>query len=353
MPRTALGAAGGLLSSTNASSTTADTNIVTLFADRFAKRWDRLRAEGAVRVNDGTNQLTCDRLDAKQATPTSPEKFATATGNVFVGRAGGGIHSDRADYSEADKQVLFTGNPRFIQGEINGTAGRVIVRTLTSEVLAEDDVTVTFPLAAGSGTFLDVLPEGKTNRVTKTTTPAPDQKVRMTARTFRLQDRLAVFSGDVKAHQLPADGSEPRMRCDELEIRIAADGQHAESLQARHNVVCERGVIGVTDGPDEKIYTRMDCATLTANANPKELVAGGGVRLQRVGILANGEQAVYTRADQLLKLLGNAVVESPEMIYKGRVLTYNIVTEQVVGNYDSVRSNPGFLNELEKSKKLP
>jgi lipopolysaccharide export system protein LptA len=358
MPQSALGAAGGLLSSTNAPTKTSGTNLVTLFTDRFTKRGDRLLAEGAVRVNDGTNQLTCDRLEAKQATPQSPEEFAAATGNVFVGRAGGGIHSDRADYTKANNQVLFTGNPRFVQGEVRGTAGRVIVRTLTSEVLAEDDVEVTFPLASGSGTFLDFLPEETTNRVAQTKTKPPDQKVRMTARTFRLQDRLALFAGNVEAHQLPADGSEPRMRCGELEVRIAADGRQAESLQARQNVVCERGVIGVTNGPAERIYTRMDCETLTANANPasgdlEDLVAGGGVQLQRVGVTANGDKAVYTRADQLLKLLGNAVVESPEMIYKGRVLTYNIVTEQVVGNYDSVRSNPGFLNELEKSKKLP
>ncbi len=357
MPRTALGAAGGLLSSTNAPGKTVTTNLVTLLADRFTKRGDRLRAEGAVRVNDGTNQLTCDRLEAKQATPTAPEEFATATGNVFVGRAGGGIHSDRADYTKADNRVLFTGNPRFIQGEINGTAGRVFARTLTSEVFAEDDVTVTFPLAAGSGTFLDFLPEGKTNPVAKTTTPPPDQKVRMTARTFRLLDRLAVFAGDVKAHQLPADGSEPRMRCDELVIRLAADGRH-ESLQARQNVVCERGVIGVTDGPAERIYTRMDCETLTANADPSngdlvDLTAGGGVELQRVGVTASGEKAVYTRADQLLKLLGKAVIETPEAIYKGRALSYNIVTEQVGGNYDSVNFKPGPLQELEKSKKLP
>ena len=33
-----------------------------------------------MKIHDGTNQLTCDRLKAKQATLKSPDEFASATG---------------------------------------------------------------------------------------------------------------------------------------------------------------------------------------------------------------------------------------------------------------------------------
>ncbi len=354
LPLNALGAASGLLSTTNAPAKAAGTNLVTLYADRFTKRGDRLWAEGAVRVDDGTNQLTCDRLDGKQATPKSPDEFATATGNVFVGRAGGGIHSDRADYTKADNQVLFTGNPRFVQDQVNGTAGRVIARTLTGEVLAEDDVVVTFPLASGSSTFLDFLPTTPTNRVTQT--EQTNQQVRVTARTFRLKEQVALFAGNVQAHQLPADGSEPRLRCGELEVRLAADRRHAESLQARHTVICERGTIGVTNGPAE--YTRMDSETLTARANPAtgelvDLTAGGGVCVQQADGEVRGEKAVYTRADQVLKLIGQSVIDRPEAIYTSRQgLAWHIATKRVIGNYDSIRFKEEVLKRADELQKL-
>jgi lipopolysaccharide export system protein LptA len=361
LPRASLGAAGGLFTTTNAPAkvTAADTNVVTLFADRFTRRGPQLLAEGAVRVNDGTNQLTCDRLEGQQATPQAPDETAIATGNVFVGREGGGIYSERAVYSKAADQVLFTGTarPRFVQGQASGTAGRIIARPTTREVRAENDVAVTLTFAADSETLLNVLPETKTNRVEKTS--GTNQTVQVTARTFALRDRHAVFAGNVEARQLPADGSEPRMRCGELDIQLAVAGRRAESLQARQDVVCERGVIGVTNGPAEMIYTRMDCATLTANVSPVngelvDLVAGGGVQLQRVALTARGEQAVYTRADQLLKLLGQSVIDSPEAVYKSRRgLSWHIATEQVVGSYDSVSFKPAALKRAEDSQKLP
>jgi len=355
LPRAALGAAGGLLNTTNTTKS-AENGTVTLQANQFSKRGDRLLAEGAVQINDGTNTLTCDRLEGKQASKQSPDEFAIATGNVFVGRAGGGIYSDRADYSKAHNQVSFTGNPRFIQGEVHGTAGRVIARPATGEVIAEDDVTVTFPLAAGSGgTFLDFLPNESTNRV-----PAiarPDQKVGITARTFRLQDRLAVFAGNVAARQLPADGSEPRLRCGELEIRLAATKKHAESLQARQDVVCERGTVGVTNGPAE--YARLDSHTLTANANPatgdlRELVANGDVRFQQTDSEACGERAVYTAADQVLKLIGQPTIKRPEGTYTSeRELVWDNLRRKVLGEDYKIVINPETLKRAGELEKLP
>lgn len=356
LPRAGLGAAAGLWSATNATTRATDTNIVTLSADRFTKRGEKLLMEGAVRIKEGTNYLTCDKLEGKQATPQSPEEFATATGNVFVGRDNGGIYSDRAEYSKATCQVVFTGEtpPRFVQGTTSGTAGRVIARPASGEVRAENGVTVDLTFASDSDTFLNVLPDTKTNRFAKT--ERTNQTVRVTAKTFALQDRLAVFAGNVEAHQLPVNGSEPRMRCGELEVRLTADKRHAESVQARQDVICERGTIGVTNGPAE--YTRMDSETLTANANPTsgeliDLVAGGGVKLQRTALTARGEQAVYTPAQSLLKLMGQSVIDSPEATYtSSQGIGWHIAKEEVVGSFDKVSFKPTALKSLEESQKL-
>jgi len=356
LPSDTLGAASGLLGVTNTPTRSANTNVVTITADRFTRRGPQLLAENKVRISDGTNLLTCDRLEVKQTTPQSLDQTAHATGHVFVGREGGGIYSDRADYSKATGEVLFTGDtpPRFVQGQTSGTAGRVIARPATSEVLADNGVTVALTFASDSDTFLNVLPGTKTNRVEKA--GRTNQTVQVTSRTFALRDRLALFAGNVEAHQLPANGSEPRLRCAELEVRLSADKRHAESLQARRDVICERGTIGLTNGPAE--YTRMDSATLTANLNAAsgeliDLVAGGGVKLQRADLTARGEKAVYTNADQLLKLLGQSVIENPEAIYtSSQGLTWHIATEQVVGSYDSIRFKPAALKRAEDLEKL-
>jgi lipopolysaccharide export system protein LptA len=355
LPRGTLGAAGGLLSATNAASKSAQTNLVTLAAERFTRRDELLLAEGAVRVSEGTNVLTCDRLEGKQSTPRSPDQFAVATGNVFVGRPAGGIHSDRADYSEAQKQILFTGNPRFVQGEVKGTAGRVGVRTLTSEVWAEDNVAVTFPLASRSGSFLNLLPTEGGHR----SAPAPKtaEQAAITAQTFRLQERRGVFAGQVEAHQLPVDGSEPRLSCDELEVLLAPDKKHAQSLQARQQVVCERGTVGVTNGPAE--YTRLDCATLTADANPAtsdlmQLVAAGGVDLQQPLSRARGDRAVYTHANQVLRLIGSPRIDRPEGIYRSEEeLIWDNAQQVVRGSNYKITVNPALLKDVKELEKLP
>ena len=148
------------------------------------------------------------------------------------------------------------------------------------------------------------------------------------------------------------------MHCAELEVRLGED-KKPESLQARQKVVCERGIVGVTNGPSEKIYTRMECETLTANTHPTthelfDLIAGGGVRVQQADGEARGERAVYTHSDQLLKLLGQSVIDRPEVIYtSSKGLDYNLTTKNVGGNYESIRFKSDSLKNLEESQKLP
>lgn len=361
LPAKTLGAAGNLLGNTNGTARTTKTNLVTLSADRFSRQQDQLLADGKVRVSDGTNELTCDRLEGKLPTLLSPEEYAIATGHVFVGRSGGGIHADRADYSKTHDQVVFTGNPRFQQDQTTGTAERVVARPSTGEIQAEGGVNVKLTFAGSGDSFLNVLPSTAANRTaTKSTT---NQTVQVTADTFSLREQRAVFSGEVAAHQLPIDGSERRMSCGELEVRIASDRRHAESVQARQNVVCEQGRIGVTNGPSESIYSRMESQTLTAKLDPAQgelidLIAAGGVRLTQPETTATGDMAKYLRATQQLQLVGPSVIDNRVGIWKSsRGLTWDIEKNVVSGSYDSFKSKPAaftpeVLNQLGESPKL-
>ena len=349
MPRESLGAAGGLLSTNNPGTKSSASNLVDIRTDHLTRFGNRLLADGSVTLSDGTNQLSCDRLEALTATKTSREETAVATGNVFVERGGAGIRSERADYTKADSKIVFTGNPRFIQDKIQGKAERVTVLTATSEVFAENDVTVAFPLAAGGGSLLGFFPGAETNRVS--------QQAQIVAQNFRLKDRVGKFTGDVQAHQLPRTGGEPRLRSDELEVHIAKDGRHAESLQARKNVIYEQGVAGVTNGANA--HVKMVSETLTASADAKtseltELVAAGGVRLTQTDSVATGDRAIYTRGDQVLKLLGHPEIKTADATFNSeQELIWDNALKKAVGTGYKITVNPETLKRVEESQKLP
>ena len=348
MPRESLGAAGGLLSTNNPGARSSGNNLVEIQTDHLTKRGNRLLADGAVRLTDGTNQLSCDRLEALTATKTTSEGTATATGNVFVERGGAGIRSERADYTKADSKIVFTGNPRFIQDKIQGKATRVTVLTTTGEVFAENDVTVAFPLAAGGGSLLGFFPGAETNRVA--------QQAEIVAQNFLLKERVGKFTGDVQAHQIPRTGGEPRLQADELEVRIAADRRHAESLQARKNVIYEQGIAGVTNGPNA--YVKMVSETLTASADATtkeltQLVAAGGVELTQADSVATGERAIYTRGDQVLKLLGNPQIKTTDATFSSeQELIWDNAQKKAVSTNYKITVNPETLKRVEESQKL-
>ena len=348
MPRDSLGAAGGLLSTNNPGAKSSGNSLVDIRTDHLTRIGNRLLADGSVRLNDGTNQLSCDRLEALIATKTSREESATATGNVFVERGGAGIRSERADYTKADSKIVFTGNPQFIQDKIQGKATRVTVLTTTSEVFAENDVAVEFPLAAGGGSLLGFFPGTETNRVS--------QQAQIVAQYFRLKERVGKFTGEVQAHQLPRTGSEPRLQSDELEVHIAKDGRHAESLQARKNVIYEQGVAGETNGPSA--HVKMVSDTLTATADPKtseltELVAAGGVRLTQTDSVATGERATYTSTDQVLKLIGHPEIKTADGTFNSdQELIWDNARKAAFGKGVKFSANPETLKRLEESQKL-
>jgi lipopolysaccharide export system protein LptA len=225
-----------------------------------------------------------------------------------VDRGDGRIQSDRAVYAKSADTVVFTGNPRWNQDQTEGRADRVTVHSQTGEIHAEDNVDVKVPLNDQGASLLTFLPDAAdTNR--------GPQVVEVFAAQFDAKGRQAIFSGSVRAYELPITGSEPRLRSDSLEVQLAADRRHAESIAAKQHVVFERGTPGVTNGP--AIYRKLTASTLTAQPSPQagraaDLVADGDVRFDEPGRSGRGGHATYTGATDIMELTGNPVVETPQ-----------------------------------------
>lgn len=354
-PRELLGAAGGMLMVSNAPPTTSKASpMVDLYADRCTFRTNSFIAEGGVRLLYTTNQLTCDRLEAREGTPQAPEKIAIATGHVIVAREGSSIVADRADYSETEDALVFTGEPRWRIDQNTGLAERLTIRTRAGEVLAENNVKVTVPLGPGTGSFLSLMPgDGATNSA-----PAV---IDVFAQSFlaTTNNRLVTFSGDVRVHQSPKTGSEPRLQSDELELRFSTNARPSiERLEARRNVIYEQGTPDVTNVPTA--YWRMTARTLAADADPAtgklgELVAAGGVKLEQPGTRATGDRAIYTPATDTFKLTGKTVLETPELIFTESPEVYWSRTEKkfVARQPFVIKVKPAALKRAGESQKLP
>lgn len=348
LPREGLGAAGGLLNAGTPPAAATEAPLVDLFADKFSSRSNLVVAEGAVRLRDGTNQLSCDRLEGHSG-PTAAGATAVASGHVVVERGDGKMQSEQAVYSESTHALVFTGEPRWQQAQLNGRAERVTVGTQSGEVIAENDVVVTLSVSAGGQSLLSFFPAAETNR-------AP-QTIEVASRTLRFKERQAVFSGGVQANQVPRTGTEPRLRSEKLEVQFAASGRGAESLRAVQGVVYEQGTPGVTNGL--AIFRRMDANTLTATTDAAsgdlaELTAEGGVRIEQPGSLAKGSRAVYEKRTQILKLLGNPSLETPLVIIsEANELIWDNAHGTMLGTGYKSQIKPEALKRAEESPKLP
>jgi lipopolysaccharide export system protein LptA len=306
LPREALGAGGGLLAGANTPATAAEAGAppVDLFADHFQSRSNRFVAEGAVRLVDATNRLACDRLIVHSAATGHANGTALAEGRVLVERGDGQLRADRALYTQADAEVVFTGHPHWTQPQMEGRAERITLHRDTGRVHAEQQVAVKIQLAAQGPSALAFFPGAAT-------TNRGPQVVEIFAREFTATNRLATFLGDVRAHESPRTGAEPRLRSDTLEVQLAADGPRAERITASHHVVFEQGAPGVTNGAT--VYRTLTARTLTATPSPRtngvvDLVAEGEVELTEPGATAQCERAVYTGATDTVTLTGKPVL---------------------------------------------
>ena len=355
LPRAAMGAATGLLSSSN--KLTQSASMVDVFADKFhwqsnAITGSTITGTGSVRIVDATNRVSfsCDKLEARQAANASEDETAVATGNVKVSRDGANVLANRADYSKRAGAVVFTGNPHWRHEQMEGSAERVTFKTAGEEIEADKNVAVkiTIPTRGGSSP-LALFPQGTTNQTT--------QIIDITSERLNVTERQARFLGKVNAHQSPRTGSEARLGSDMLEV-LFTQSNRLEAITATGNAIYEQGIVGVTNGPT--VYSKLTCRSIVAKADaasgePEELIASGQVRIQQPGSEARGDQAVYNRKTDVLKLTGNPpVIETPQATYTGgREVLWDNGRRTAIGTGYQIVLKPDFLKQAAESQKLP
>jgi lipopolysaccharide export system protein LptA len=341
LPRESLQVGGFFLSTTNAplSADESDSPLVDLFANHFQSRSNLTIAEGAVRVIDTTNRLACGKLNVQSATTIAPDATAVAEQNVVVERGDGRIQADRAVYTKSDAKVVFTGSPKWNLDQIEGRAERVTIRSDRRETHAEGNVDVKVPLGGQGASLLPFFPGTERNN-------SAAQTGEVFAREFTAKERLVIFQGDVRARQLPITGSEPRLRSDALEVQLAADRRHAESVVASNHVFFEQGSPGVTNGP--AAYRTLAARSLTTQPSPQpgqsaDLVADGEVQYDEPGAVARGDHATYNAATDIMNLTGQPYLETPQLITtSASVLSWHRAKNHVsaTGSYKiQLRSN--------------
>jgi lipopolysaccharide export system protein LptA len=326
-PRETLSAGGFFLSSTNTPSVTPadDSPLVDLFATHFQyfpARSNLTIAEGAVRIVDATNQLTCDKLTVQSATNAPAQQMAIAEGHVVVahGHQGQGIRSERAVYTKADDKIVFTGQPEWKLEQSDGRADKVTIQNSTREVHAEGHVATKITFGAQQGSLLKLFPEsGDTNQTPRV--------IEVFAKELEAKDRRVTFLGEAHAHQSPITGSEARLRSDTFEVRFGTNANNAESIQATKNVIYEQGTPGITNGPN--VYRKLTTRSLTARTDPdtgglSDLLADRDVRIEQLGSLATGDRATYTAATDSFEVTGRPTLETSQMtITDARTLVWD------------------------------
>ena len=349
LPRGAMGAATGLLNSSNAPA--QNIGLVEVFADHFHWRSNLITGTGAVRIVDATNRVTfsCDSLEARQPANPSEDETAIAIGNVKVEQKGANVLANRADYSKRAGAIVFTGNPRWKEERIEGSAERVTFKTVANEVEADKSVTVRITASAKGNSSLAFLPQSTTNQTT--------DAINITSERLNVTERRALFLGNVKANEVPRTDSDRRLHSDMLEVLFNTQSNRLDAITATGNVTFEQGRVGVTNGP--AVYARLTCRSLAAKADatgePAELVASGSVRLEQPGTEARGEQAIYNRKTDILKLTGNPpIVETPQAtITGGREVEWDNRRRTAIGTGYKIVPKADFLKQAEELQRLP
>jgi lipopolysaccharide export system protein LptA len=349
LPRGAMGAATGLLNSSNAPA--QNVGVVDVFADKFHWRSNFITGTGAVRIVDATNGVTfsCDSLEARQPANPSEDETAIAIGNVKVEQKGANVLANRADYSKRAGAIVFTGNPRWKEERIEGSAERVTFKTAAKEVEADKNVAVRITASGKGGSSLAFFPQSATNQTTGT--------IDITSERLNVTEQRALFLGNVNAKEFPRIDSNRRLHSDMLEVLFHTQSNRLDAITATGNVSFEQGTVGVTNGPAS--YAKLTCRSLAAKADasgePAELVASGNVRLEQPGTEARGDQAIYNRKTDILKLIGNPpIVETPQVTYTGaREVEWDNRRRTAIGKGYTIVPKADFLKQAEELQKLP
>lgn len=151
------------------------------------------------------------------------------------------------------------------------------------------------------------------------------------AREFDADEEHVTFVGNVRAHEAPITGIEPRVSSSRLEVKFGAVGGQFESITAKESVVYEQGTPGITNGP--ATYRRLTSDMLVAQALEKGqlggVVAEGNVEVRQPGSVARGDRADYDGLTEVLRLSGKPTLSTPEAdITEAKVLIYDRANER-------------------------
>jgi lipopolysaccharide export system protein LptA len=314
LPRAALGFGGLLPGGTNI--VTPVTNLaarVDLFADHLQVSSNLTVIQGAVRVRDETNQLSCDKI-VVESFPANAGQTAIADGHVVIchGDADQCLRSDRAVYTKSTGTVVFTGHPTWKLSPSEGRAECVTVHD-SGEIQAAGDVAARVTMAAQSNSFLNLFPNAAD-------TIQATRVIEVFARELKASERRISLQGNARLHQSPITGSEPHLQCATLDLFFATNSHHVELMQAKDQVRFEQGTAGVTNGPNA--YRLLTAGSLTAAWNSptgalSNFIAEGGVQAEQAGSVANGQRAAYTSATDVLELTGQPTLDTPEATITG------------------------------------
>lgn len=320
LPPDELKAAGGFLAGTNKPTAgrakQANSELIDVAADRATFISNNVVLVGSVQLSHKTNRLSCDQIEALRTPAGAPGKTAVASGHVVLWRDEGRVMAERAAYSSSDGQIVFTGEPHWQAPNLEGSAEQLIANTFTNSLFAQNNVVVRYTLEPGSKSLFDFFPS-ESPPVATTNAPVT---IEITSRTFYAtqSDREGIFSGGVKARQIPSDGTQPRLTSDSLTLKLTPGGakSRAESYRAHGNVVVEQGTPGVTNGA--ATYRRMEAENVIARMLTNgsgaldNLVADGGVAIAFQDTFAHAGHAMYTTSNQVFVLTDNPTMNNSQ-----------------------------------------
>jgi lipopolysaccharide export system protein LptA len=352
---------GGLLAdATNPVATATNrTVLVDLFAEHLQVSSNLTVIQGAVRLGDKTNQLSCDKLVVHSSTNNAAEQTAVAEGHVVVCLAGEDqcLRSDHAVFSKTSGDAVFTGQPTWKLSPSEGRAERVTVRR-SREVQALGEVAARVELPAQSTQLMNFFPtEPATNQTAAATNHAP-LTIEVFAREMTASEQLVSLRGDARVHQFPITGSEPHLRCETLDLFFATNTHRVELMEAKHQVRFEQGKAGVTNGPD--VYRRFTAERLSAawtspTGGPSSFIAEQQVVIDspdNKGLAnhATADKLTYTHkiengtTNQTMELTGHPQLTNTLGRLVGDLIIWDLANDRISTRNYNVNLNPGALN---------
>ena len=231
----------------------ATNDLVRITSDWFTYLGNSASFNDNVFVQDGLDQLTCDKLKIQFQEPGGLQKIE-AIGNVSVLQRETEVRSGHAVYDLADNLIRITEDPQWRSGSREGSADLLLINRSNQTLFAEGKVYMKLPVtnvvdgatnnpARGTNTFIEIL----SDRFTYTEAPDTNTPAR------------AVYEGQVRAEHPQGE-----IRCELLNVHFSPGENRLQKITAERNVeITTRGnkafgELGVYDLAEEKITLTGD-----------------------------------------------------------------------------------------------